>query len=179
MKVNLKLFKIEKATDKDERRPVLQQTWLDVDRGMLVATDGYMVAAVPVELAIDDASGAVPVEAIQIARNDQGKRPSAEISANGTVSVAAHGNRVEFERFSPEKGFPDWQKIVDAQGKPVFSIALNPTLLKQLAEAIGGANGGVRLDVYAGERQPIRVTPLGVARELGARGALMPIGVAQ
>ena len=65
MRVNLKKFRIEKTASRDETRPSLNCVYLDVDNSVLVATDGYGMAVIPVtELGLDDESGLIPSEAI-------------------------------------------------------------------------------------------------------------------
>lgn len=167
MRVNLKQFRIEKAASKDETRPILTHVFLDAVNGVMVATDGLAMAVVPVELSFDDATGLIPVEAIAIARNDQGKRDHAEISANGLVSVKLRGKRAEFERLDPEAGFPGWMQLLNRRKKPVLTFALNPKTLLQVTDALGG--GAVKIEVFA-PGEPARVTPLSSAGDLGARG---------
>lgn len=170
MKVDLKRYRIEKAASKNERRPVLQNVFYDAPNGVLVATDSHVMAVVPVEMAFDDATGAVPVEAVVLARKDQAKGELAEIVANGTVSVRVRGERAEFER-SPGDYFPDWMPFFKRGLKPVTTFALNPRMLMNCAEAVGGA-GGVSLEFF-GPDKPIRVRAL--YDETGAKGIVMPI----
>lgn len=173
MRVDLKRFRVEKAASKDETRPILNNVYLDVDNGVLVATDSYSMAVVPVELALDDTSGLIPVEALAIARKDQGKRDQAEVVANGSVSVALRGKRAEFERADAEDKFPDWVNVFRRQkGKPILTFAISPALLKSIADALGG--GAVKIEVFD-VNEPLRVTPLGIAGDLGAKGIAMPI----
>jgi hypothetical protein len=146
VKVDLKRFKIEKAASKDERRPVINNVFLDPANSVLVATDQYGMAVIPVrELAFDDTEGTIPPEAIQLARADQGKSDEAELTANGNVGVTLRGQLVEFER-NPQ-AFPDWTEAMKTKGKPIATLQLSPKTLQQVAEAIGSGSI-VKLEVY-------------------------------
>lgn len=155
MKVNLKKFRIEKTASRDDTGTSLNCVYLDVDHSVLVATDGFGMAVIPVtELGLDDESGLIPAEAIQLARRDQQKRPDAEMSANGNVGVSLRGKLVEFTRVDAE--FPTWTELMAMDGRPVASMVLSPTTLAQVANAIGC--GLVRLDVYRGGKA--KVSPI-------------------
>lgn len=171
MRVDLKKFKLEKAVSKNERRPALNSAYLDVENSVLIATDSNVLAVIPVELALDDTTGLVPVEALTLARKDQTKDEHAEIVANGRVSVRVRGERAEFDRADTD-GFPDWKQFFKRGKKPLVTLALNPKLLAHLAEAVGAGSGAVKLDIY-GPDLPIRVSALG--DESGAKGIVMPV----
>lgn len=158
MRVNLKKFRIEKAASKDETRPILNCVHLDVVHSVLVATDSYGLAVIPVsELALDDTEGLIPAEAIQLARADQGKRADADLSANGTVSVSLRGNLVEFARADGIDLFPDWTKAIATSGRPVAVVAINPRTLVAVADAIG-CGGMVKLELFSSGKA--KVSPL-------------------
>lgn len=174
MKIDLKKYKLEKAASKDDERPAYNRVFLDADNSVIIASTGVVMAVVPVDLALDDTSGSVPLDALAIARKRQTKENPAELSANGNVAVSVRDGQVFFDR--GEEAMPKWMKLLPKKRqKPLLTVALNPKHLADLAEALGSAGRGVQLDMY-GPGKPIRVTPLNDVA--GATGVVMPIKVA-
>jgi hypothetical protein len=163
--------KLEKAVAKSEGRYAMRHTLLAKrgDEHVLVATDGRILAVVGVEVEEGDAIGLIPVEAVKgAAKGGQSFMP-AQIHANGSaVYTDKAGAQVTMAR--PEGEFPRWESIMPAPQADDIVIALNPDLLKALADAIG-ADGCVQLRIRAvgGKCMPIAV------KGGKGEGAIMPI----
>lgn len=150
--------KIEKALPKNDVRFYLNEAYLEVPegdpqaddrKGTLIATDGYILAVVPVELDRGDTQGFVKPEALAAARKQKTSRHHGV-----TAPLFLTGAHVLFDKTTIPRNlddwakYPDWRKAVpenlkDAQaGK--FDVCFNAALLARLAEAIG-TGGMVKL----------------------------------
>ena len=135
-----KKYKIEKATSDDFTRETLNQIALQGNR--LIATNGRIVAVVPVDREEKDEDALIPRLALMAARKNTTKE--------------------------------------DRKG---FKIAISPSLLLELCEAIGIQKGeGVILSVSGDKtKDPIRVTPNSLVKpdQLQAYGAIMPMRMSE
>ena len=184
-------YVIERAASTDDTRPQLAHPVLAGER--LVATNGHILAVVPVVRDEADTDGPVPAEAFKAARKHPAPGGAAVVIANGDVRVPFAGLSLT----RPEAGtFPDWQRVVPTRAV-VFSVGIDARLLLALAQAVGADRGGkasVRLDFVtdlptdgSGERperasatDAIRVTPTGAVVDgeaSAAFGLLMPCRV--
>ncbi|HUT79519.1 MAG TPA: hypothetical protein VM285_17615 [Polyangia bacterium] len=166
----------------------------DDDGARLVATNGRLLAVVPVTADEGDIPGTIPAEAVREAcKARSAANPEAQVDANGSVRVTTKPARVtdsgravpagpvaEFEREdSADVAFPQWRRVVpDSDSTPTYRVALSARYLLALARAIGtdDAEGAVELEF----REPtgaivVRPTPQGEGRAVGAFGVLMPI----
>lgn len=168
MKLNLRRHRIEKVCA-DEKRPTIAQPWLDVDNNVLVATDSYALAVVPVDISLTDTAGPIPILALEAARK-KSKDHIADIACDGTVDVP--DARAKYDRPSVDgddgHGFPDWQTIVARDGTPRVTIGVNARILLNLAQALGTEQ--VELAVYE-QNERISVRPIG----RDGQGIIMPI----
>lgn len=135
MRVNSKA-KIEKACSTDRTRSNLRNPYLDCGYGSdirLVATNGYMLCALKIDLDGDDpetlTSGCIPLDAIKAAR--KAKAPmKVEIDA---VTV----NGVRYPR--PSVVFPAWRMVISQiEASPQTFLSFNASYLSDLIEACGG-----------------------------------------
>lgn len=169
MKINLKRHRIEKVCA-DEKRPTIAQPWLDVDNNVLVATDSYALAVVPVDIALTDTAGPIPLLALEAARKKSGKDYIADIVCDGTVDVP--DARAKYDRPAIDQddgpGFPDWQTIITRAGAPRVTIGINARILLNLAQALGSEQ--IELSVYEQDER-ISVKPIG----RDGNGIIMPI----
>jgi hypothetical protein len=104
-------YKPEICAHKDGMRPEIAAPYLDVQRRRVVATDGRMLVAVPVEIESGDVSGFIGPSQLDLAR---GRGP------RGT--------------------FPDWTACVPTfkEGEPgTVTIGISARLLSDLAKALG------------------------------------------
>lgn len=158
---------IEKACSGDASRPVLNSVYLrktDIpSRGELLATNGRIAAVVPVLLSDADSAGYIPAEALKASR--KGKSESPEFTANGVCKMA---DGQEFTR--PDHGnYPNMDAVIP-KGATVWSVSLDPSLLHDLAQAIGSGRG-VTLE-FSAEGHALRVKPCDNPRAESAKGKL-------
>ena len=127
-------FKIEKACSADKSRPVLTSCYLDAEASVLVATDSYQLAVVPVEVEDGDVSGLVPAAALSAWRKASTRSIPAGLSANGSVEVRGSEQSASFPR--PDGQFPDYGRLcqppapnVEGDGAGFFPASLKPIVV--------------------------------------------------
>lgn len=135
---------IEGCVSTDATRCAINNVHLDTkDEGApkLIATNGRMLACVPVEIEAHDVAGAISPEAIKASRKLARKGNEATIEANGALALA---NGQSFRR--PNKpddvdfhAYPNWRQIMIEPGT-AFKVSLDAELLLKLAKALS-ANG--------------------------------------
>lgn len=174
-KVTLRLpkrAKPSKALGKSLMRPKLTRAHVSDVYGQreLIVTDSYVIGRIPV--ADDVPLGPIAAEALK--RIEKGDKH--EFTDDGAVQFHdIDGTPITYSAPEQEDIFAK-EPIEFAPGsKGVLRLALNPELLKNLAEALGAASG-VRLEIpfdYDGVAAPrgIRVT----VQNSAAEGLLMPI----
>ena len=133
--------KIEAVCGTDARRGAIQQPWLDVDNKRMIATNGHVLAVLPVLPCVDDVTGTVPVDAIKAARAKGaecgGDSGECYLSANSDVSTA---NGARFQR--PDETFVDYEKVIPKKPQNDPDIILDAALLKRLSDALHNRKGG-------------------------------------
>lgn len=177
--------KIELAVSNDiTRSNIASGAFLDTTCSRLIATDGHMLAVVPVSIDANDEQGYITSDALKTARKVC-KDATIRIDANGSQVILTQGIKGEYAPNSPiiaatlprpagHDKFPLVDQIIPNYSDkpdepPHFRISLNANLLATLAKAIGSEKGIVRL-TFAKARDPIKVE--GGAD--GAYGVLMP-----
>lgn len=131
---------VAKVASKDQARPVLTCCYLDVDRGVLEATDSCKLASVPVEVGEGDVSGLIPAAAVAaLVKSCKRSRPVPVLDCSdaGLVSLEVDGTRQEWRR--PDGQWPDSERLIpDEASWSGFRVRLNAKLLRELAEGLGG-----------------------------------------
>ena len=126
---------IEKAAGVKDVRHYLTQPYLDVERGAILATNGQILAVVPVDLDEDDTSGHVSIDAIKAARK---QAPGSR--ADKVLSIKANGGLLLQDGQSYPRGdlgkYPDIDRVIPDKDKAEHVFSIDATLLKNLAEAI-------------------------------------------
>lgn len=138
-----KLFQVEKASAKEPGRYAMNSVKFERDCAAmngpaLIATDGRVLAMVPVAADDADADGLIPREAFSEARRGAFKRsPDVEIVANGSVKFMGKLGPMELQRADAE--FPRYGDLAAKALKqtPAIVVGLNPAFLLALAQAIG------------------------------------------
>jgi len=200
MQVPKTLPAIESAVARESSRYTLSCPWMvpviEGGTGLLCATDGRILAVLPVELTETDEGGAVPIEAIKVARknataertNSRGdvtrRAIPAEVLLNGTAAVrSTEGEHGSFPR-EDARG-PNIDTIIPDRQSSALSICLSAEALFRLAKAItlkdssAGCGHAIRLQLSGDGKggidcyRPIRVDPL--EGEGAGYGAIMPI----
>lgn len=172
MKLN-RDYKLERAASTDGTRLAIQNIYIGHEKGpdtptVAVATNGRIMAIVPVEIADENELGLVSPEALIRARKLAKKNAESELILNGDIRFVDESS---LPRPIQEQtgNYPTWQ-VVAPTAEPKFKIRLDVHLLLALAEALGATNRKpfVTLEM-SDELSPIRVTTDGVGR-----GILMP-----
>jgi hypothetical protein len=181
--------KIETVVPASGDRPTLEDVWFDKGKSQLVATDGFILAVIPVDSQEGDVEGHIPMDAIK-----EGRRKARDSrlyigSKQATVWVEFNGEK-EYER--PDLPFPDYEQIVPSYNPDdddVVQICLDARRLMQLAEALcqqqdrANKNGtkkydafGVTLTAKKGGICPILVHPIwDNGKRKGRYGVIMPM----
>lgn len=153
---------INACASTDPARPVLNHVFLE--NGKLIATDGNVLACVPVEVGPDDTDGLVSVEAIKTAR---------KLAKNGLPATITCRDNLHFSDGTtmarPNGNYPDW-KIVTDTGKAQFKIALDIEELTRLASALSDGKSSTIVLSFKDELSAIKVE--GTIK--GAFGVMLP-----
>ena len=178
MKIDKK-YKLEKAASKD--RPKINSIRIEADNvntsndGKAIATDGSMLAVVPVDLYGADFSGPdsegqanLSVDTLKAARRLAGgakSGPPIEITLNGNAHLSDGSNH-------PYAGneYPNWKCLVPGEIGKEFVISLSAKKLFALSEAIGSPDHVTLSFNSAGEVIHVK----GNAQSGEAFGLLMP-----
>lgn len=174
--------KIEMAVSQEESRYTLQAVKLDVEEKAMIATDGHILAYVPVETHAEDHSALISLEAMKRIRaiQKQNKIGRSEIpvkvQTNGKITVESIDSKSEFPL--TEGSFPNWQ-LVKPQMSGLPTIAIDAALLLKLAQALSGENtpkkAVVKLWIKDGASAiGVRVSGAGDSE---AWGVIMPVRV--
>lgn len=152
----LKNAKVEKACSKDIGRPSMQSCWLDTEIQKLIATDGRILVAFPVEIEDGDDSGPVDPKALAYARKSTPKGASyMSIKCNGCYAFPDGSTMPRNKEYGQ---FPDWKFIFknteSATKEPVGKIGINAEFLATIQEATDSF--GVELH-FVNENKPVIV----------------------
>lgn len=170
-----KIHKLEAACSKDETRPGITQPF--IQNGRCIATDGRMLASVPVETEDNEEveGKKIPLDALKAARKASGKL-WADMPFTFTESHCSILGGASFPLHHVDVVSPKVAEIVSARlekEEAVFSVTLDVDLLKRLSEALGSEK--ITLN-FKDEKSIITVLPSGTEnRDNKSFGLLMPI----
>ena len=171
-----KQCKIEKAASKDATREILNYILIDTQDGKsnAVATDGKMMAIVPVELCDGDDAGAerlLPVKALTEARKQAKQAKESTIGLNGAAHMP-DGMSFSVPEYMAATKYPNY-RAVSKPAKEYKTVCFNAKALYELSQAIGAVGDKVTLQIPIGDDV---FGPLVIEEKTtGARGILMPI----
>ena len=170
MKIDKK-YKIESASSTDVSRYILNSVRIektsvtpDGRQAKAIATDGKIMAIVPVQLEDGDKEEAiVSPKAFATARKAGGKLVDARIELNGSAKVT---NGIEDQSFGYIEGnYPNWKHVLPGDYKKSLKVSLDAKLLLNLWKAIGGeaaSNNRINLEIDTqSDFNPIKVTTEG------------------
>ena len=164
--------KIELAVSKEPHKESLHHPWFDGKR--VIATDGRILAVVPVEAedSPKDRPGYVPCGVLKEARMATRNGSHCRIiGLNGSIVFATRQGVCRIPRIKKLK-FPDWEKIIpNMKGRKKHIVTLNPKLLWQLAQAVGG-DEVLTLEFDKGDPHAVVKVTTGNSK---AWGIIMPI----
>jgi len=182
--------RISQAASREATRFPIRDVLLDLsdpDNPVAVATNGRILAIIPVEDTGKDTGGVVPREAFELAAKGRNRAEGdTTIVCNGSAIVTREdGSTVEYPR-EPTRldaaanghGYPDYKAVLDDTGTTyAASVTLNVEYLQQLADALGcvaGRDKLITLDIPSDDERhrPIRVTVPTCSR---SKGRIMPV----
>lgn len=137
--------KIELAAGKSDVRAYLNAPYLDVDNAKLVATDGHILAVLPVELDDGDTSGPVPIEAMKVARqrvnlrDENGAKTDPCIKCNTAAEV---NSGASFPQGDMETKYPDYERVMAKRPQVDPDITFDAKLLINLVDALSDRGEG-------------------------------------
>lgn len=173
-----KIHKLESAVSKDETRPAIIQPF--IQNGRCIATDGKMLASVPIETEEgEEVEGKkIPLDAIKAARKASGKLwADMPFSFSDTHCSILGG--ASFPLHHVDVVLPKVAEIVSAKlekEEAAFCVTLDVDLLQRLSEALGTEK--VTL-CFKDDKSVITALPSGTEnRNNKAFGLLMPIRTA-
>lgn len=167
MKIDKK-YKIESASSTDVSRYILNSVRIektsvtpDGRQAQAIATDGKIMAMVPVQLEDGDKEEAiVSPKAFATARKACGKLADARIELNGSAKVTSVEGEQSFGYI--EGNYPNWKQVQPGDYKDSLKVSLDAKLLFNLWKAIGGesaSNNRINLEIDTkNDMNPIKVT---------------------
>ncbi len=161
-----KRYKIEKAVSTDSNRESLQNVF--VSKRHALATDGRILAIVPVTTDGEDEPGWMSPDALKHARKVSGKGlDSIRIGLNGAQILPDGTTMQRPEKHNPPRVFSLLRKA--HQGK-YYKIGINAAYLKNLADSLGSEE----LVLMCGQpTEAVLVKP--IKGDPGTVGLIMPI----
>jgi len=179
-----KACRIELAASQDASRVAISEPYLDIKDGIahLIATDGKILAILPVTVEPADVAGYVSGDVLKAARKTAARDGTVYAELNGVAKLPG-GISMPREGSANAQQFPNWRQVVPSTPDvPAFVVALDAKRLWMLAQAMG--TQGVTL-TFTEARKPIFVTPANAGRYsdavapacMEARGVLMPIAL--
>lgn len=179
--------KLSKALAKGEGRYVMEHARLDTVSRKLYATDGSMLAVLPVsDLKWDEVGGAVSREALDAALKLPKEAEEAEIVANGSLKVQTRSGELDVPRPDvADREFPRVEAIAEAPRHDDLRVILDARRLALLMQAIGAETVELRFrnpdgfDCWkrSGYNRPVHLVARNDTGAHGAEGWLMPITV--
>jgi len=167
----LKEHKIEKALQK-ETGTRFQTEYALLEDGNLVATNGRILAVVPVEVDDADTNGLVSKEALVQARKGISKGGLCTIGCNSGLHLERQGMTLERPFQESADTFPSWKSVVPSGDATVRKVTISAKLLHDLANAL--ASDAVTLHLQEEDFRAILVTG-----ENDATGVIMPLSPAK
>jgi hypothetical protein len=173
----LKTQKIESAASKDSNRPAICSPF--IRDGRLVATDGKILASIPIEgIEPEDQTELegkkLPIEALKAARKVGGNREEnsrLNVTDDNRCEVAG-GASFPLPELLPEA--PKVAEIVLARKHPdeddAFAVTLDVALIAKLSEALGDQN----ITFIFTKGEPLRMVTMLPESRNGAFGLIMP-----
>jgi DNA polymerase III sliding clamp (beta) subunit (PCNA family) len=164
--------RIELAASTDPSRYTLQSVKVDVEKKRIMATDGYILAVLPVEVSDKDHSGLITTSSIkQLRAMEKRKKPlGIEITLNGKVTATGGGETAEFPL--GEGQFPNAEAVIPNYEGPA-TISFDAELLYRLAKAM--IEPGRPLCVSLTVKDPMSSVLVKAKGVPEAVGVLMPI----
>ena len=166
----------------DATRPHICQAHLDVENKALIATNGHLLAMVPVDVQDGDLAGPVPVSALKHARKLAKRDSTLVLQAAEREVRAVDGSGTLRDRSANQ--FPPYANVLTSypeSGEGFVTVALDAALLWDLAQALGCARKDDATVLLTFPQDTKQLGPIQVRRcepkhlADGSRGVLMPV----
>ena len=176
-----KSYKLEEACSTDANRVGICEPWIESNGECAklvigigpraIATDGKILAVVPVELQHEDSGNRIAIKALKESRKAGGSKcEHAFVGLGNAASISTGGAHYPVTQHAP----PSMAGIVPEMGRPDgVKIRLDASLLLRLAKALGSQNDRVLLEI-SGESDVVIVRPMGENCD-EAFGLIMPV----
>ncbi len=175
--------KLELAASKDASRHAIAEPFLDIKdgKGQLIATDGRIMAIVPVEIDPDDTQGYLSSDVLKMARKLAKRSDTCTVNLNSVARLSAdtqmprEGGAKDSDGRIPN--YPNWRQVMpDVDREIKFSISIDANRLWLLAQAMG--TQAVTLQFKDAESiiavLPTNAPYLNRCSNLDARGVIIP-----
>lgn len=177
-----KSYKLEEACSTDATRGKICEPWIETNGESAkfvtgigpraIATDGRILAVVPVELQHEDRGERIAIKALKESRKAGGSKVEhAFISLETSHSIAAGGAQYPVTQHTP----PHMANILPGENRApaIARIRLDASLLLRLAKALGANHDRVLLEI-SDEKDVVIVRPMGENCN-EAFGLIMPV----
>lgn len=164
-------YQIEQAASIDETRLSMQNLYFEkqAQDGVIVATDGRILAVIPIKASEVEKSGYVNKQALIDGRKVIPKAfGSIEVKIGKETTLVHNSAQYPIDQ---DLRFPNWQQVIPKKGD--IQITFNPVLFAKLVKAMGIKKGeSITLGI---SKKGNGMGPIRVDTENGAFGALMPM----
>jgi len=123
-------FRLDKVVSQDNNKLIMQYVKIEDDRA--IATDGYILANVPIENSSKKRKTQLLLHPAVWLRAVKKKRKDGYVVDAKEDEMSGKGSPV------PDDYFPDWKKVVPDGKNHSFKIGLQAKYLYDLSQALGG-----------------------------------------
>ena len=161
------------ASPKEAGRESIQHPWLDVEKALLISTNGKILSKLAVEITPGDISGRVPVDAIKAALKIKTAYDTVLLDCSDKAAVKIMDGRT-WPR--ADAAFPNWEQVVpNNAGHGTARLILNASLLADLQAALGGDDkAAITLEFQLDDEHDAKPLPI-LATCNGETGVIMPM----
>lgn len=169
------------ASKEDASRYSIHNVMVDVDKKVIVSTDGHAMITLSIDSLIEggEKSFMVPVEALKAAhtmytRKARGLRLKVYIRAtDDEIIVSMQGTKKKSIYDRPKGTYPQWDAIITPPEKYVAKVAIDAALLAHLGESLNGEDRCTGVILYVTDK-PENMVYVSVNRS-DSLGSIMPM----
>lgn len=164
-------YRLEKVAFDDESRPALQCIRVEGDRA--IATDGHILANVPIERTTQNATQPEKVNLLLTPRCWLDAIRKKDKLDDYTVTV-------ENDDVNSELNYPNWKGVVPDKAEHIFEFGLDAELLYKLSQGLGNKKLILSIDMKKQDDHtpaPILARPLEYDTGNGAQGLIVQLRI--
>ena len=176
-------FKPWEVCSNEAGREVLHRSFLDVEKSLLISTNGKILSQLPVTVEDGDVSGLIDMDALKAANKIKtmcgtaGNRTESRLDCTSPDSVKLADGRTWPRTVPGNVGakFPNWEQVMPKNaGRGTVRISFNAELLSNLFAAMGAdERAGVTLEFQVDEEHDAKGLPV-LVTSAGMSGVLLP-----